>query len=173
MTQRFVRIGSMNNVHVYDDADFNGAIETDDVIKSSSPPVADVDVVRLGDLNALILDRIYPIGSIYLSITNTNPATSMGFGTWVRVANGKFLLGEDTTYTPGESTGGSMFHTHSVDPPAVASSGPSATQEVQSGTGATVSNSTHTHSVDVPATTSSNNSNVPPYYVIYVWKRTA
>ena len=29
-----------------------------------------------------IIDRIYPIGSIYLSMTNTNPATLFGVGTW-------------------------------------------------------------------------------------------
>ena len=50
-----------------------------------------------------ILNRVYPVGSIYMSMTNTNPSTLFG-GTWESV-EGKFLLGADTTYTAG-STGG-------------------------------------------------------------------
>ena len=50
-----------------------------------------------------VLDSIYPVGSIYMSITSTDPSTMFG-GTWEQI-QGRFLIGQNTTYTAG-STGG-------------------------------------------------------------------
>ncbi len=55
-----------------------------------------------------LLDRTYPIGSIYISATTNDPATLFG-GTWEQI-EGKFLLSSSTTYTIG-STGGEASHT--------------------------------------------------------------
>jgi hypothetical protein len=30
-----------------------------------------------------VYNRVWPVGSIHTSILNTNPATTMGFGTWI------------------------------------------------------------------------------------------
>ena len=49
MAVRFVRIGSMNNVHVYDDADYDAGVETDGPMKAGEPAV-DGDVLRKGDV---------------------------------------------------------------------------------------------------------------------------
>ena len=38
------------------------------------------------------LEKVYPIGSIYMSINNTNPATLFGFGNWELIPD-MFLLG--------------------------------------------------------------------------------
>ena len=68
-----------------------------------------------------LLDRTYPVGSIYMSLNNTNPADLFG-GTWKRLAAGKFLISgyDEPTYewqkigydlTIGE-TGGSISHDH-------------------------------------------------------------
>lgn len=46
----------------------------------------------------------YPVGSIYMSTTATNPGTLFG-GTWERI-QGRFLLGADSSHAAG-STGGS------------------------------------------------------------------
>ena len=54
-------------------------------------------------LSTTILNIIYPIGSIYMSTTSTNPGTLFG-GTWEQI-KGRFLLGTDSTYANG-STGG-------------------------------------------------------------------
>ncbi len=56
-----------------------------------------------------IFNRIYPIGSIYISTTDTNPGT-LFTGTWEKIEN-RFLLASGTNYTLG-STGGSTTHTH-------------------------------------------------------------
>ena len=48
-----------------------------------------------------VINRIYPIGSIYLTVSNDNPATLLGLGTWQKVASGRVLQGADTNHTAG------------------------------------------------------------------------
>lgn len=55
----------------------------------------------------------YPVGSIYMSTVSTNPATLLGFGTWVAYGQGRMLISADGTYTAG-STGGSATTTLST-----------------------------------------------------------
>lgn len=51
-----------------------------------------------------LVDKIYPIGSIYLSVNNTNPSALFG-GSWTQIAQGRTLFGQGTlngnTYTAG------------------------------------------------------------------------
>lgn len=56
---------------------------------------------------------VYPVGSIYMSVNSTSPATLFG-GTWERLKD-RFLLAAGSTYSAG-STGGSstMAHTHTI-----------------------------------------------------------
>lgn len=58
-----------------------------------------------------IINLIYPVGSIYISVNSTSPTTLFG-GTWEQI-QGQFLLGCNSTYTAG-STGGSASHVHST-----------------------------------------------------------
>lgn len=55
-------------------------------------------------LDNLILSKVYPVGSIYISITSISPATLFG-GTWVQLKD-RFLLGVGDTYTSVNATGG-------------------------------------------------------------------
>ena len=57
------------------------------------------------------LNTIYPIGSIYISVSGTSPETLFG-GTW-EALGGRFLIGANENYTGG-NTGGSTEHTHNV-----------------------------------------------------------
>lgn len=59
-----------------------------------------------------IINGIYPVGSIYTSIIDTNPSILFG-GMWERI-EGKFLFAADSTYTAG-TTGGEIEHTITVD----------------------------------------------------------
>lgn len=55
----------------------------------------------------------YPIGSIYMSINDVDPATIFG-GTWEKIADGTFLMASGNTHAVG-TTGGEAEHTLSVD----------------------------------------------------------
>ena len=59
-------------------------------------------------LNTYLLDSIYPVGSIYMSVNNVSPATFLG-GTWERWGNGRVPVGVDTgdtNFKTVEKTGG-------------------------------------------------------------------
>ncbi len=56
-----------------------------------------------------VLNRVYPVGSIYMSVNSTNPSTLFG-GTWVRWGNGRVPVGiseSETEFSYSEKTGGS------------------------------------------------------------------
>ncbi len=63
-------------------------------------------------LKAYIVDSIYPVGSIYMSVNATSPATLFG-GTWTQLKD-RFLLGAGSTYGNG-TTGGEASHKLSVN----------------------------------------------------------
>lgn len=54
-----------------------------------------------------LIDSIYPVGSIYMSVNSTNPQTLFG-GTWQRI-QGRFLFAADSKHAAG-STGGEETH---------------------------------------------------------------
>ena len=41
----------------------------------------------------------YPVGSVFIAVVNTNPATLLGYGTWVAFAAGRCLFGIDAGQT--------------------------------------------------------------------------
>lgn len=52
----------------------------------------------------------WPVGSIFISAIATNPATSLGFGTWAAFGAGRVLIGQDANdaaFDTAEETGGS------------------------------------------------------------------
>lgn len=59
--------------------------------------------------SADLLNKVYPVGSIYMSYNSTSPASLFG-GTWTQIKD-KILMSAGDTYTGG-STGGSATHTH-------------------------------------------------------------
>jgi hypothetical protein len=73
-----------------------------------------------------ILARAYPIGSVFLSVVSTDPATLLGFGTWSQIAQGQALFGQktsDSDFNTAEETGGAktstalLAHTHGITDP--------------------------------------------------------
>lgn len=67
-----------------------------------------------------ILKKIYPIGSIYMSVNNTNPSDLFG-GTWAAWGAGRVPIGvnaSDSDFNAVEKTGGSktanISHTHTI-----------------------------------------------------------
>lgn len=181
MAIKKVYIGSNVGPLLYDDAnpindpdgDFAGennvAIATTGRMIAEEAPVGGNDVLRLDDIPGIISDS-WPVGSVFLSVVSTNPNTLLGFGTWSQIAQGQFLVGfktADADFDPVENTGGAKTHDH----PSKTSGTPSATETVDNnadGSTVAVGSGTHTHDVDPDAI-----SHLPPFYVVYVWKRTA
>lgn len=56
-----------------------------------------------------LIDRIYPVGTIYMSMNDVSPATFLG-GTWEKLEDGRVLIAANSTYAVN-SIGGSETHT--------------------------------------------------------------
>ena len=82
--------------------------------------------LEVNNYKVATLDSVYPVGSIYISVVNTNPSSLFG-GTWVAFASGRTLVGVDTSqsdFSTVQKTGGSSTvtltssqmpsHTHSI-----------------------------------------------------------
>lgn len=66
-------------------------------------------VTDMQSLQSIILNTIYPVGSLYTSFNSTSPDDIIG-GTWVQIEN-CFLMAAGSSYAIG-TTGGSATHTH-------------------------------------------------------------
>lgn len=121
---------------------------------------------------------IYPVGSIYMSVSNTNPETIFG-GTWVAWGSGKVPVGvdvSDTSFDTVEKTGGEKTHTLTVaEMPAHTHAQWDRNWNVTSaGSGSVAANA---NKAMATATGSAGggaaHNNLQPYITCYMWKRTA
>nr|DAM56369.1 MAG TPA: baseplate protein [Caudoviricetes sp.] len=144
-----------------------------------------------------LIDKIYPVGSIYISTSSTFNPQSVWGGTWKKTADGRCLIGASTAYPLG-STGGNATHTHTTQAHTLTVNetaphihdnnarinwfndlghgllgngwSPSTNIRVDAG-------SNHTSTVGGGAAHSHGNtgsaSNMQPYLVVYIWERTA
>ena len=122
-----------------------------------------------------LLDLVYPVGSIYLSVGSTAPSTLFG-GTWQQIKD-TFLLGSGDDYTLGD-TGGEATHTLTVDE--MPSHNHNCEYEYPFNTGglgvyvpASNANApTGLNSNVIKSTGGSQaHNNMPPYLVVSIWKR--
>ena len=158
--------------------------------------------------NVPLPELVYPVGSIYMSMADTDPGSLFG-GVWERI-QGRFLLGAGTASEnsqniwgsankeavwPAGETGGTPAHTltvaempshtHGFDP-GYAKGGKTFTvpsAEGNGGTGITPNSSGWGEPMSTPAdwvtnvwgTTPAgggvNHTNMPPYLVVYMWRR--
>lgn len=125
-----------------------------------------------------IAGEAYPVGSIYMSVNNTNPSVLFG-GTWERLKD-TFLLASGDTYTAG-NTGGEATHKLTVNEipshrhsrrtqPQVFSEQDTTKNEIISP--AKESANAVTKYSDYAGGGKAHN-NMPPYLVVNVWKRIA
>ncbi|MGB7595765.1 MAG: DUF859 family phage minor structural protein [Erysipelotrichaceae bacterium] len=147
-----------------------------------------------------ILQQVFPVGSRYpTSDGTTNPATLLGFGTWVLMAPGTFLIAAGAGYALG-STGGTVTHVHSspIHAHGLAAgwayikgnasyvymrlkTGMATWTDTFKNAGAgTSSATTNTNATELGGTTddsvaanTGSAGTLPPYEAVYIWKRTA
>ena len=134
-----------------------------------------------------MLSRIYPVGSIYMSVTSASPADLFG-GTWERIKD-KFLLAAGDTYAAG-STGGEYSHTLKMSeiPPHSHSLVPLGTKGGTKGNYAVDNKYGAMSGADLLDISGGNlfylratsieggglaHNNMPPYLTVYIWKRVA
>jgi len=92
-------------------------------LESGSKIILDALEKEYNDLNSRItnhqndlLNKTYPVGSIYITTTNTNPSSIIG-GIWEAYGNGRTLVGvntNDTNFNAVNKTGGSATNTLAI-----------------------------------------------------------
>lgn len=125
------------------------------------------------NIKAMFLDRVYPVGAIFISTNGTNPSNFIG-GQWEQVKD-RFLLGAGDVYTAGNIGGEERHqltinempsHTHKLgrDPDSTASarSGRYTIEKVAEAQG--FFNTSETGG-------NQPHENMPPYLTVYIWKR--
>lgn len=137
-----------------------------------------------------LVDLIYPVGSIYMSVNSTSPATLFG-GTWQQIED-TFLLAAGNTYTAGD-TGGEATH-KLIESELPKISGYISHRGVGTSSNFVTSSSGHFSHEQLTGTATSAgpgtanvkayrftyefggngaHENMPPYLAVYVWQRTA
>lgn len=125
----------------------------------------------------LLADEVYPVGAIYQSLSATSPATLFG-GTWAAIGTGRFLVAAGSGYAVGATGGAASValtvaqmpsHGHRAKSPTTATGG-----GVRSGfdvwrTGGAFHNDYMIENTGGGAA----HENRPPYYAVYMWRRTA
>lgn len=187
---------SLTDVTVYENEDisrtFFGAAEANQINGAMNRIVGSVnDVINI----------MYPVGSIYMSVNSVNPSTLFG-GTWEKIED-RFLVATGTTFNLGQSGGSKdavvvshthtqFAHTHTYESDEIgkpykpwgSKSGSTEEGATISGTGkyyAATKNDDfkwlRDMSSEQPSITNSGvdgtDKNLPPYLAVNMWKRTA
>lgn len=139
------------------------------------------------------IENCYPVGSLYMSVNNTNPETALGFGTWTQIKD-RFLLAAGSTYTGGDTGGAATVKLSKANLPAVSGTIAMHSQGVATNihdvTGCFSSGLTNENKYRPGGTETSGapsigrinfsnggsgtaHNNMPPYLVVYIWERTA
>ena len=140
-------------------------------------------MANLSDVIYKMIDNAHPVGSYYLTETDTNPSAILHVGTWVQLKD-RMLIGCGDSFAIS-SEGGEKEHTLTVVEM------PNHHHSIYSGYDAEIiSNSSDAyryqrwansnrgwHSTNNLGTSSDGGSqahnNMPPYHTCYIWRRTA
>ena len=139
-------------------------------------------IATTGFVKNVLETYIYPVGSIYFNMAvSTNPGTLLGFGTWAAYAEGRVLVGFQSsgTFDALDESLGAETDSHTLTTAEIPAhthtygndnndnngtehgSGGDGSNPSTTSTGSTGGGGAHTHSILQPSKT------------LYIWKRTA
>lgn len=72
-----------------------------------------IDASSVSYNKKILADVLYPVGSVYLSVNSTSPATLFG-GSWTQIS-GRFLYCTTTSKTTGGASSIDISHSHTVN----------------------------------------------------------
>jgi hypothetical protein len=142
---------------------------------------------------------LFPVGSIYINAgVSTNPATLLGFGTWIAFGAGQVAVGingSDSSFNTLNQTGGNkdaivVSHNHTASTNTISDHVHTSYSIDYTGSGsynvagdayrgvlngrATSAAGSHNHTVAIDSAGGTGaNANLQPYIVVCMWKRTA
>lgn len=129
-----------------------------------------------------LLDLIYPVGAIYMSVNNVNPGTLFG-GTWVAWGSGRVPVGvntSDSNFNSVEKTGGESRHTLTSGelPSDLDVMAPMTYSIINQGTGDAkgiweAGDGFYSKITLKLVGLGASHNNLQPYITCYMWKRTA
>lgn len=141
-------------------------VDSEGNITAKSISVEDIKIAT-----QVVLDVMYPVGAIFMSMNSVNPSTIYG-GEWEQIKD-TFLLACGDKYevnqTGGEETHKLTIeempsHNHSYDIKEMVPNGGSMSIPVWANTGTIVPTTRNTGG-------GQSHNNMPPYLVVYMWKR--
>lgn len=164
-----------------DDFNFNVPVSVLAPTDSNNPTTkqyVDNLVNPLAEKFASIIDIVYPVGSIYMSVNAADPSKLFSGTSWEKL-EGRFLLGSSSTYKPG-STGGEATHTltfsempthrHSIYYPNAGGPYGDAAISYPEGSGVNKTWQAEMCKTEIAGDGVAHN-NMPPYLVVNMWKR--
>jgi hypothetical protein len=135
---------------------------------------------------ATLIDYLYPIGSVYFSVGNTNPATRFAGTGWTQISEGRFIVGVGSdqddnsvtkTFTEGENNG---EYQHTLTVAEMPSHGHNVLgrNERFGRTNSSSKTSVGTDPTRIKGITDNTggnlpHNNTPPGFGLYVWERTS
>lgn len=156
----------------------------EDIVQNNDEATALINAMK-----SALIDTIYPVGSIYISVSSTSPATLFG-GSWTQIKD-RFLLAAGSSYFAGEEGGAASYalsvaHTHvspigyagslfgfvSVNGTSSTGSGKLYRSITAANTGSSLGSNINMGKTS-SATVSATIPTLPPYLGVYVWERTA
>lgn len=165
-----------------DDFNFNVPVSVLPPTDSNNPATkqyVDNLVNPLAEKFASIIDIVYPVGSIYMSVNAADPSKLFSGTAWEKL-EGRFLLGSSSTYANG-ATGGEATHTltfsempthrHSIYYPNAGGPYGDANISYPEGSGVNKTWQAEMCKTEIAGDGVAHN-NMPPYLVVNMWKRT-